>query len=110
MSLRKEIGKIQHIRFGHGGYQDAEIGVSVILTGPGWGVSDFKGYWAGKRGERAEWSEEDRIHALGTIVIWVDSLLTAAKKNDLFDLQSVPVEVTFDGTKLYSWRILTEVL
>ncbi len=46
--LRKEIGKIQKVSFGHGGYQDAGIGVSFSLGSDkaSWGVHDFWGAWA----------------------------------------------------------------
>ena len=39
-----------------------------------------------------------------------NSLLNEAKVDDIKNLKGVPVEATFDGTLLKSWRILTEVL
>lgn len=107
--LRKELGKIKRIRFGYGGYQDAEIGLSITIEGKGWGVADFRGYWA-NRPERAEWTEEDQVKSLGETVLYVRDLLKQANKLDLCALEGVPLEVTFEGTSLKEWRILTEVL
>ena len=42
--IEKKLGKISNVRFGHGGYQDAMIGLSLTFEGQGsWGVSDWKG-------------------------------------------------------------------
>jgi hypothetical protein len=41
---------------------------------------------------------------------YVSSLLKDAKVNSVDQLKGKPVEVTFDGNMLKSWRILTEVL
>ena len=35
--MEKKLGKIQSVRFGHGGYQDACIGISVTLGDGSWG-------------------------------------------------------------------------
>lgn len=108
--MRKEIGKIQDISFGFGGYQEAEIGISVILSGKAWGVQDFKGTWAIERSDRAKWTEEDRIKLLGEMVMWACKIMKEANVQHLSDLKHIPVEVTFDGNTLHEWRILTEVL
>jgi hypothetical protein len=41
---------------------------------------------------------------------YVSTLLKEAKVNSVDMLKGKPVEVTFDGNTLKSWRILTEVL
>lgn len=110
--MEKRIGKIQSISFGLGGYQDAQIGVSITLSSDKgcWGVCDFRGYWAMERSKNCKWTDDDRRAALGDMVMWVGDLLNSAKKTKLDQLKGVPVEVTFDGNTLKEWRILTEVI
>lgn len=110
MTIHKELGKIQRAEFGHGGYQDAQIGISFTLGGQSWGVSDFRGDWSGERSEHCKWTDEDRIRRLGETCMYLDGLLTQAKKNYIAQLVGVPVEATFDSNTLQSWRILTEVV
>ena len=111
MSLRKELGKISHVSFGLGGYQDAMIGISFGLGGnSGWGVSDFWGVWSIDRSEHAKWTEQDRITDAGKMVMRINDLLSQAKISDVSQLEGIPVEVTFEGNTLKGWRILTEVL
>lgn len=108
--MRKEIGKIQSVKFGYGGYRDAQIGISFALGGKGWGVGDFWGTWAVERSNYAKWTEEDRIKILGETVMRINKLLSEAGVSKVEDLKNIPVEVTFDGMALDSWRILTEVI
>lgn len=107
----KRIGKIKEISFGFGGYNDAMLGVSVILGSDkeSWGIGDFKGTWA-NRSDGAKWSVADQIKTWGETVAWVRDLLQDAKKLKVEDLAGTPVEVTFDGNSLKSWRVLTEVV
>jgi hypothetical protein len=109
-NTRTELGRIQKISFGWGGYQDAMIGINLTLGGQSWGVGDFKGTWGIERSDRAQWSEEDRLRQLGEACMWLRDLLTKAKKQTLDDLVGVPIEATFDGNLLKSWRVLEEVL
>lgn len=108
--LEKKLGKISHAEFGQGGYQDAMLGFSVTFSGEGWGVSDFWGAWGIERSDNAEWTEEDRIKQLGEMNMRLNQTLTDAKKKSVGDLVGVPVEVTFDGNRIKSWRVLSEVL
>lgn len=110
MSEEKRIGKISACHFGHGGYQDACIGVSFTLGSGAWGVSDFWGAWAIKRSDYCKWTEEERIRDLGEMVMRLAKLLRDAKKDHVAELVGVPVEVTFDSMRLVSWRVLTEAL
>lgn len=110
VSTRTELGRIQKIAFGWGGYQDAMIGVSITLGGKSWGCGDFKGAWGIERSERCQWTEEDRLRQLGEACMWLKELLTKAKVQTIDQLQDVPIEATFDGNKLVSWRVLEEVL
>ena len=114
MNERKELGKIQNIRFGHGGYQDAMIGLSLILGGDGWGVGTFiSGFWDPnliKHDEHCKWTELQRTAAQADLVIKISDLLRDAKVDDVMKLKNVPVECTFEGFELKDWRILKEVL
>lgn len=105
-----KLGKISYCAFGFGGYQDACIGISFTFSGDGWGVGDFWGSWAIERGERAEWTEQDRINQLGKIVLRINGVLKEAKVENVASLIDIPVEVSFSGNTLSSWRILKEVL
>lgn len=108
----KHIGKIKSVRFGHGGYQDAMIGISFDLGSDkeSWGVHDFWGMWATTRHSTCQWTEEDRTRQLGEMVMRINALLADAKVHDIADLAGIPVEVTFDGNILKEWRVLTEAI
>ena len=108
----KKIGKISEITFGHCGYQDACIGVSFILESEQdhWGVGDSWGDWSFKRSETAKWTEEERLKHLGQVCLDIAKLLEQAKVDTLDKLKGKPVEVTFEGNILKSWRLLTEAL
>lgn len=110
--MDKEIGKIKSIRYGKGGYQDAMFGLSVTLTGRGWGVGDFWGFWDTDRSDSTEWTEDDRIRRHGEVAMRISKLLKEARVATVEELTNIPVEATFDSPyqKLVSWRILTEVL
>lgn len=111
--MEKQIGKINLLKIGMGGYQDAMFGVSVDLNGPGWGVSDFKGFWSPSRmprSEHAQWTEDDRKDSIAGTFYWLDRLMKDANVSDANKLVGKPVEATFENGRLVSWRILTEVL
>jgi hypothetical protein len=111
--MKKELGKLSHVSFGLGGYQDACIGLSVTIEGYAWGVSDNKTAWDAnliKHSERCKWSESDRDKQYAEIMRYVSDLLRDAKVDSVEKLKGKPVEATFDDGILKSWRILTEVL
>lgn len=108
--MEKQLGKIQEVKFGNGGYQDAMIGISFTLGGAGWGVGDFWGDWATDVTERTEWTHEQRCNRLGQIVWKIKKLLDDAKVESVEELKGIPVEATFNDMKLVSWRVLKEVL
>ena len=112
MEKKEVIGKIQSIRIGYGGYQDCMFGVSFTLGGKGWGVGDWCGFWGleMKTDEHTKWTEEDRDKSYVEVMRKLDQLCLDADVKNVMELKNVPVEVTFEGQKLYSWRILTEVL
>lgn len=112
MKTDKKIGKIQGVYFGHGGYQDAMIGISFELGSDkdSWRVGDFWGAWSIERSEYAKWSEADRIKQLGEMCMKINALLNSAKKDDINKLKGIPVEVIFENNTLKEWRVLTEVI
>lgn len=104
------LGKIEAIRLGFGGYQDAQFGLSITLSGDGWGVGDFKGHWSMKPSEHSQWTEADQDAGFAETMRFLLATLKDAKKQHLAELVGVPVEVVFDNMKLESWRVLKEVL
>lgn len=110
MGERKELGKITDATFGLGGYQECQIGFWLVLGGEGWGVTAGSGAWSMKRTEFCKWTEQDRLESIGEAAMRLGDTLTKAHKHRVQDLVGVPVEVTFDGSLLKSWRVLTEVL
>ncbi len=110
--LRKELGKISSVRFGYGGYQEAQFGLSISLECNGGSVSNFKGMWpfTMERHSSSEWTEADRERNAVDMVRFITETMDAAKVRDVADLKGIPVECEFDGQMLKSWRILSEVL
>jgi hypothetical protein len=107
---RKELGKISSVRFGFGGYDDAQIGLSLSFSMKGSGVNTFLGTWSGTRSDRCKWTEEERFKTLGETVLQIGEWLGKIHGKDVHDLVGTPVELTFDGNMLKDWRLLEEVL
>jgi hypothetical protein len=113
MNERKELGKIQNVKFGIGGYQDACLGIFFTLGGDHWGVCTDKSAWDCNLitvSDRSQWTEADRSRQYDEILRYVSGLLKEAKVDDVSRLVGKPIEATFDGMTLKSWRILMEVL
>lgn len=111
MSERKELGKIQKVHFGLGGYQEAQVGLWLQLGGEGWGACSGKcGGWSFPPDTYAKWTLEDQTKTYATMVRDILDLLKQAKVDDVAHLIGIPVECTFEGMQLKSFRILTEVL
>ena len=111
--MEKSIGKISSISLGYGGYQDAQFGLSVNFTSKkdSWEVGDFKGFWStDTKSKGCKWTEKDRDASFAEIMRLINKLLSESNKQSLDQLKGTPVEVTFDGMSLKSWRILTEVI
>ena len=109
----KRLGKLENVKFGLGGYQEACLGLSVTISGDGWGCNDNKSAWDAnqiKHTKHCKWTEEDRSQGYDVVMRFVSDLLKDAKVSSIDKLNGKPVEVQFDGTTLKSWRILTEVL
>lgn len=111
--MRKELGKIANVSFGHGGYQDGEIGLFLTLEGKGWGCStSISGGWSMtvKWSDHCKWTEKDRLDKYGLCLKQISELLNKAKVDDVSKLRGIPVEAVFDVNMLSTWRILEEVL
>jgi len=111
--MRKQLGKIQKVRFGYVGYQNAMMGISFTFGGDDWGVGTcITGGWGKsiEANDRSEWTEESRNKERAELVEKIDDLLDKAKVDDVYKLKGLPVEITFDGNTLKDWRLLTEVL
>jgi len=111
--IETKLGKIQKVWFGLGGYQDACIGIHFTLGADGWGTGDSRSAWDAnliKHSEDCQWTEESRSAQYSDIVRYISDLLKQAKVDSIDQLKGIPIEITFDGMTLQSWRILTEVL
>ena len=111
--MEKKLGKIENVKFGIGGYQDAMIGLHVTLGNNGWSVGDSRSTWDAetiKWSEHCRWTEADRDKQYAELLRYVSKLLKDAKVDSVDKLKGIPVEVTFDGNMLKEWRVLTEVL
>lgn len=111
--METKLGKIESVKFGHGGYQECMLGISVTLSGESWGCGDFKGGWDAeqiKHTKHTQWSETDRDKNYSDTMRFISKLLKDAKVSSVDKLKGIPVEVKFDGNLLKEWRILTEVL
>lgn len=109
----KVLGKIESVRLGHGGYQDAQLGLHIRLQGPGWSTTSSDAFWDDVMVEvstSAKWGENDRRNAYADIMRRISRLLADAKVGDINQLVGKPVEATFTGMSLQTWRLLTEVL
>lgn len=112
--MEKRLGKIEDVKFGLGGYQDAMIGIHITLSGSnGWGVTNTKSAWDAELiecSEHCKWTEEDRSRQYDDIMRYISKLLSQAKVQSIDQLKGKPIEASFDGNLLKEWRILTEVI
>lgn len=107
----KKLGKIEKVSYGLCGYQDAQLGLSITISGDGWGVgADKPGAWATEPSKHSKWTKDDQIKGLGENALFIGKLLEAAKVRSVDKLKGIPVECEFDGNMLKTWQILTEVL
>lgn len=111
--MEKMLGKIESVYFGIGGYQDAQLGLHMSFSGGAWGVGWSESVWDPetiKHTEHTQWTEESRDKQLADLCRQISKYLKEAKVNSVDKLKGVPVEVTFEGNTIKSWRILTEVI
>ncbi len=111
--MKTELGKISAVRFGYCGYQDLQFGLSLTFEGKGFGVGhDITYAWSldMECDEYCKWTEEDRDKGFAKIMREINEVMQKAKVHDVTKLKGIPVEITFDGNMLKSWRVLEEVL
>ncbi len=111
--MEKVIGKIESVEFGHCGYQSCCLGISFTLKAGGWTVCTDTSAWDYEKIEHtkdSKWSQESRDKAMVNTLKYVSRLLKDAKVDSIDKLKSVPIEITFKGPCLESFRILTEAL
>ena len=112
--MEKQLGKITNVRFGRGGYQDVQFGLSLTFEGKSWGCGTIiTGGWAYGHlspDKHTKWTEEDRTKSMAEMCQKIDKVLGDAGVDDVAKLKNMPVEVTFDGNTMKDWRILKEVL
>lgn len=110
--MHKELMKISSIKFGMGGYQDAQMGIWIDFTGKNSHAGTGKGFWTCAWTPSTKWTDVERIEFLGKIVLEIAQWLEDAKVQSIDQMVGIPVEVTFEDIfgPLKSWRILTEVL
>ena len=106
----KYLGKIESVRLGNGGYQDAMFGLSLTFVF-GCAISTFNGTWGLDIScENARWTEDDRDREFAATMRLINQTMRDAKVKELSELKGIPVEVTIERWALKSWRVLTEVL
>lgn len=111
--MEKKLGKLKDVEFGLGGYQGSCLGLTVTISGDGWGVGDNRSSWDANQIEctdRCKWTETTRSDEYAQIMRYISDLLAAANVDSVDQLNGKPVEATFEGMALKSWRILTEVI
>jgi hypothetical protein len=111
--ITKELGKIEKVSFGYGGYQDAQFGLNVQLSFGGCGTCVFiDGGWSEdvKVTSNTKWTERDRQIQRAEMVKKINKLLQDAKACTIDQLKDKPVEVTSENMRVKDWRILTEVI
>lgn len=110
MNERTRLGKIANVRVGMGGYQEAMLGIWFTFEGESWGCGTGEGAWAHSPDEHTKWTVAEQDAVLAKTFRHIGEVLNAAKVDDVAKLRGAPVEVTFEGNLLRSWRVLTEVL
>ncbi len=108
--MDKQLGKISSVRFGGGGYQDAQFGIWFYFEMKGSACGTGQGVWKGKPSSGAKWTMESKLKTMGEIMLYIEELMKKAKVADINDLVGVPVELSFENMRLSEWRILEEVL
>ena len=111
---RKYLGKINSVKFGLVGYQEAMFGLSLDFRfdGSSGCATTITGGWSNsiECTENCKWTEKDRNKQRAEMCQQVNQLLIDAKVEYVDQLQGKPIEITLDGQSFKEFRILTEVL
>lgn len=110
--MQKNLGKIKSAEFGFGGYQDAQIGLTLELGGPNWGTVVFEGFWSAPPSDNAQWTAGDQSEKFAYVTRRIRDLLSDGKCLSVSDLVGLPVYAKFEepGGKLKTWWLLTDVI
>lgn len=115
--ITKELGKIEHVSFGLGGYQDVCFGLTLSFAFGKTGNSQICEFISGgwdvtsmKCDKDCKWTEEDRNKNLSDMCRRISKILSDAKISEIYKLKGIPVEIEMEDNGLKSWRVLTEVL
>lgn len=113
--MQTEVGIIETVSFGKGGYQGVMIGYNFTLGSKkgAWGCqTNIGAYWTTPedRLEHCKWTHNDRIVGLGKATWEVYLLMEKAKVDKLEDLVGIPIKAYFTNGALISFEIFEEVL
>ena len=97
--MKTKLAKIKCVKFG---YSEYVYGLTLDLSGEGWGVGAGYYYNPSYKGDTTE--------GLIDMTTKIQKLLKDAKVQTIDKLLNKPVECTFDGNLLKDFRILTEVI
>jgi len=107
MPETKTLGKITSFKFG---INEWCMGSFLTLSCDGCCVNTNNVYNCTKHTEYSKWTPEDQkdwaAKALMTLHDWMEE----AQVSDVSEMVGIPVEVTWNGNLMKSWRILTEVI
>lgn len=110
----KELGKITSVRFGfYCGRGEDAFGLKLGFGGPSWGVGHEIMMSPGSPEDflPVEQGEDESTPPIWeTAVKRLLRIMAEGKIRDVSKLEGLPVEVTFEGGLVKSWRVLTEVL
>jgi hypothetical protein len=108
--FKKSIGKITSIKFGFGGYQDVQFGITIIINTKIGCCCTGMWCWAHKPDEYCKWTTSDQDKRYMEIMRYVIKLMQDAKVNEIHELIGKPIEATWHNNMLESFRILTEAI
>jgi hypothetical protein len=107
----KELGKIESVKLGNGGYTGDMFGFTFCLKGRDCCcVQQFKGGWNFEPFGNSKWSKAEQDAHFLKCFNEVREIMKQAQVDNFNDLAGVPVEIEIENNTLKSWRVLTEVL
>lgn len=108
--MKSSIGRITSVSFGLGGYNEAEIVMSLTISFKGSGVTaTVSGGWADNvPTAHAKWTKESTYKTRSEMLDKIIESLKLAQVDDIQGLNGRLVSCDFDFNVLKDWRILTE--
>jgi hypothetical protein len=110
LDLRKELGKIETVSFG---IRDGRLGLHLEFTFGAKGCIWSEWTWdfvSVERTNNAQWTELEREQRAVELMKKISRYLNEAKVTSISDLKNIPVECSFLGNMMRSWRVLKEVI